>query len=196
MKKKNNYKRIIILLIIFIILSAIIIVLVNGKKASLEKYKNIYSYILDDNSWEDGSVYPDNMPVFKRTYQGELATKSVGKSIIFVINEEIPKLKKTFKGKDNNYIEKYFKKNEEVIKLILGMQTSAEFTSFINSINKLEVDKIEFESYHIDTDSIITGEEGTSFNLHVKYKNCTELIFKITVKNQKDYDNASIIWSM
>ncbi|MBR2289693.1 MAG: hypothetical protein IJ867_03605 [Clostridia bacterium] len=197
-KKTSSTKRIILitLLVLLILVILSIIVLKREKETeTLTNYLNEYSFIIDDTKWNDGTLYPENMQLLKRSYYGTVDIRSIGKSIDFVVNKDIPNLKATLAGKPSEEIKEYFNKNKKGIILVYGIQTPEAFETFVGKIKDLSATKLELESYKIDPDTIKVLDKETTVDLHVTYKNCEELILKVKITAKKYQTQPSILYS-
>lgn len=192
-KKKEKKLKIGIILSLVLIFSIILLVVLlkTYNSSSARKSEQQLQYILS-NQWND-ELFPKGMPAFIRGYSGEMNAKTIGKSIDYVVNTVIPQYKNDLYGKNENEITKYYKKNKNAIIIDTGIDNLDDFKEFVNEINiKTKSEKLEFESFYIDENSIDTTDDKTTANFYISYKNCAEIELKIEVLNKIEKQVSSI----
>lgn len=189
--KKIVMTFIIILLIISVILITTLIVIYNS--SDIAEARNKLAYIYNDE-WNN-EEFPDGMPKFYRSYEGNLSAPNIGKSIYYVVTEVIPNYNQLFKDKNDDEIEKYYDDNVENIALTLGIDSKEDFKDFVKKILEINVNEFNIEEFYIDGESIKSVTAYSKADLHVKYYESDEIILKFKVLKNKLTDKSSIQYS-
>ena len=194
-KKQTTRKKIIMLIIILafcvlLFLTRILYILLTDE---LMSSKRNLDYI-NSEKWNN-ELYPEGMPAFFRASTGNITAQNMGKSIYHVVTELIPEYNKELKNTNEEKIKQYYEENKEIIRVELGIITEKNFIKFMEEVNKINVENIEFESYYIDINSIDTSTGKASAKLYVNYKNCEELVFKIIAARKISNNTAPIEFS-
>ncbi len=197
MENRNNIKNKIVIILLLIALITVVamiitIVYINSTNDTLISKKKL-EYI-NGKEWNN-ELFPDEMPKFYRSYNGKLTAQIMGKSIYYVATELIPEYYTKLKNLDDKLLNEFYNNNSDKIKIELGITTNNDFNEFIKELNKLNNDNIEFESFMIDKETIQTRNGKTTAKLHIKYKNCEELIIEITPLTNISTDTSPIIYS-
>ncbi len=192
----KKMKKIIILLVILLLVSilcTLVYFVVNTEKIEA---KEQLEYINDSSEWDTTIVYPEGTPVLKRTYEGELTIKDIGKSMYNFTLNIIPKYYNQFKDATNEEIEKYFYDKKDIILIETGIISYSEFESLISDIKALEGEKLEFESYKLDTNSIGEKASSVDVDMYIKYKNNKSIKINVDISNEfRDNTRSSIIYT-
>ena len=192
----KKIKKIIILLIILLlisILSILVYYVINSEKIEA---KEQLEYINDSSEWDTTILYPEGAPVLKRSYEGELTIKDIGKSMYNFALKIIPKYYNQFKNSTNEEIEKYFNDKKDIILIETGIISYSDFESLIMDIKALEGDAIEFESFKLDTNSIGEKASSVDVDMYIKYKNNQNIKINADISNEfRDNTRSSIIYT-
>lgn len=192
----KKIKKIIILLIILLlisILSILVYYVINSEKIEA---KEQLEYINDSSEWDTTILYPEGAPVLKRSYEGELTIKDIGKSMYNFALKIIPKYYNQFKNATNEEIEKYFNDKKDIILIETGIISYSDFESLIMDIKALEGDVIEFESFKLDTNSIGEKASSVDVDMYIKYKSNQNIKINADISNEfRDNTRSSIIYT-
>ena len=178
------------ILCILLLLGSILYILLTDE---LMISKRNLDYI-NSEKWNN-ELYPEGMPAFFRASTGNITAQNMGKSIYHVATELIPEYNKKLKNANEEEIKKYYNEKQEIIRVELGISTEKSFVKFMNEVKKLNKENIEFESYFIDIDSIETSTGKASAQIYIKYKDCEELVFKITAARKISNNTSPIAFS-
>lgn len=189
-KYKNKRKLNPIALLIIIVLIILICLLVLLKNLETYKEKENLKYI-NSTEWNN-EIFPDGMPKMFRQYSGELTAPNIGKSMYYFANSLLPKYKTKFNNYSDEQINKYYKRNKNLIYLQFGKITEKEFLYVMQEIQNTKVSELEFEEYYIDKEKIRKNGDTVSAFLYIKYKNADEISFNIDVKSNSQNDCSSV----
>lgn len=190
-KKNKTKSRIMLGIILGIILITIISVIYSLSTANLRQARKQLQYIISEE-WNN-EKYPTGMPELIRNYSGQQKAQNIGKSINYVATKVIPHYNEELKNANEKQISKYFEKNSKIIEIDIGIDKSTDFKDLINEISqKSTAQKLEFESYYIDENSIKQSNRMTEANLYIKYKGCEEIELGLKIHNEKSKTVSSI----
>lgn len=188
MKKNNNIKLkkkiVLIVLILLVIVLLTMIVLKNKIRTPRENFQYIYSDEMDE-----GTFSPKMIHMVIAAYDGEINPKAITKSTYYIITQKIPEY--VMNCRDDDSLERYFKKNRESIYLETGIKDKENFKCFITELRKLS-GNLEYEYAIFDRETIKVNKNSLDVLLKVKYKNNDEISFNVQIENKESINNPSI----
>ena len=169
-----------IIIVGIILVIAIIVLLLNTNFIKLQKLKKIN----EENKMNSEMPIPENLYLIMAIYNGDLTTEIISKTYNNFAVNVLPKYYKACNEKSSEEIKKYFNKNKNSIYIELGYENETEFESFINSLKKLEGEKLEFESYRILQKTVEKSYNNVNAYIAIKYKNNNEIFFNSHISDR------------
>lgn len=186
MKKKIGIA-ILILILIAGILVGLIYFSPTGKAG-----RNL-TYIKDAEKMEEDTKLPEKMYLLVANYEGELSTRTIFKSYYHLVANVLPKYYQDCKQSSIEEISTYFEKNEKVIYMETGIQVAGEFQQLISLLSGLNGEKLQLESYRIDSDNLQKQEKGLQVAIYVTYQGNQAISIKTILENQQNKDRTSLL---
>ena len=151
----------ILIIILLLIISLLLMIVIKNKKQNQDVNKQY--------------IYPGNTTELHFSYKGKVNLTDVYARLYDVATEYIPEVYKQ-KGKltSDKKAQKYYSKNKNINK---NMNSADDFNKLLSFCKKNSVSSCNFQS------------DKTEFKLLVKYKDCEELVLKITVLNNEESDS-------
>lgn len=192
----KKIKKMIILITTILIISILVIIVYCTLNYEKLKAKRQLNYINNSSKWDATIVYPEGAPVLKRTYEGEMTIKDIGKSIHYFTLEVIPKYYENLKNATDEEIKLYFEENKDIILMEIGSDDFKTFKGIIDLLKTLKGEELEFLSYRLDKETVRKNNSSTTANLYITYKENDELGFKIEVKDSLERNKSSVEYSI
>ena len=163
----------ILIIILLLIISLLLMIVIKNKKQNQDVNKQY--------------IYPGNTTELHFSYKGKVNLTDVYARLYDVATEYIPEVYKQ-KGKltSDKKAQKYYSKNKNINK---NMNSADDFNKLLSFCKKNSVEKLELEHFEIVKSSCNFQSDKTEFKLLVKYKDCEELVLKITVLNNEESDS-------
>ena len=194
--KKSKVKNILIVLfVMLIILVIMLLILLNQSSSTNNEALEKLNYINDVDEWDDETIYPDYAAALGRSYEGDLAIKSMGKSMYYVATEVFPLYYQELKDSSYDEIIQYFEENEKLIYVNLAIGNETTFVKLIQELQDLSGDSIVWSEYRIDLDSIKVGSNYTKAVLYITYENNDEISFNLKINNKVSEDCSTIVYT-
>ncbi len=184
---KTKVKNIIMILSLLLLLLIICTVVLSKEKIVA---KSNLKYIKDEYSMKEDVLTPQKVYLVIAEYEGKVPMRSIYKAMYHIVTQVFPKYYKEAKNLDEQGLEKYFEKNQEIIYMEAGVKKKEDFTNLINTLKQLNGDKLEFSSYRFDEKTIHKRTDNVTADLYVTYQNNEEIKFSAKIQN-KLYENRT-----
>lgn len=174
MKKFNNKKvKFQVLMIFLIVLILILLIFLNILRTQESKYElksvhDLSNVLKITNSVSD--VYDGNVEHYK-----------ISEKVTNLFEIYLPSISEEIIQKDSNGLEEYFYKDEERIKLNIGITDKDEFITFAQKLQELECKLDQCEQVTYLKDSYEVSETSESIKLNIVYDNGKSLNCKLTI---------------
>ena len=190
-KRKFNFSKKKLFIILIFIIAIITLHIISPTQRAYRAIKKINIH----DKMSDTLHLPTYMNEVVGKYNGELTTQIIAKTYNNFAENLIPKYYKKCKNLSEKDIEKYFNKNNKIIKIELGFSNSSEFKKFAKTIQQLQGDKLNFEKYRILRTTAINENDATTAYLGITYSNNEEIILNTKLENQVNSKGTSITYS-
>lgn len=188
-KRKYNKNSIKKLITIFIILLIILIAIYFSNPIVIAQFK-IKS--MNNSKLNDKMKIPEYMSFLIGLDRSEVLPESIIKYYNNFAENLIPKYHKKCATMSLEEINKYFNKNKNLIEIELGITEEERFSSFINTLKKLNKDEFILEKYYILDSTLENNKNKIIAYLGIKYENCEDIFFR-TVISKRYQDKKSLI---
>lgn len=133
--------------------------------------KNIYDNNVDkpiEGRTEKNQLLLNGIGVFSEKYDGYLESKEIITILENITKQDLPELYKDINRYNDSKLEKYYKKNESMIKDKFGKTNIDEFKEFAKKLQKVTVKLNDWYSLKIDKDSFVEDSDKKSY-VYVEY---------------------------
>ena len=182
-KVKNSIMLLLLLLLILMICTFVL------SKERIVAKSNL-KYINDEDSMKEDVMTPQKVYLVIAEYEGKVPTRSIYKAMYHIATEVFPKYYKEVKNLDDQGLEKYFEKNEEIIYMEAGIKKKEDFTNLINTLKQLNGETLQFSTYRFDERTINKKTDNVTADLYITYQNNEEIKFSAKIQN-KIYENRT-----
>ena len=196
LKKSKILKTLIILVIIFSIVIGATIILKNVSKKGKENTPHANPQLDEYDTKTDGILNLSGFGVFFDHYTGDLRSSEIAKGLKNITINKIPRIYNSIKDYNEAELVKFYEKNSNSIKNMVGIDNKDDFVKFAQGLQKAQVNYNSWDRLDILEDTFVdeSDKDGYAYaEYEVAYINGTIIKFSAYINKSSTADVVYII---